>query len=61
MNIEYRSRLVAQEIKMNKRDDLSAAIPPLEAKQMSLSLAVTEGIGCKSERNKGMKLDFIDV
>ena len=29
---DYRSRLVAQEVKMDKRKDLSAAIPPLEAK-----------------------------
>ena len=42
---EYRSRLVAQEIKMNKREDLFAATPPLEAKKMLFSLAVTEGIG----------------
>ena len=30
---EYRSRLVAQEIKRDKRDDLFAATPPLEAKR----------------------------
>ena len=46
---------------MNKRDDLFAATPPLEAKKMLLSMAVTEGIGCKGERKKGMKLDFIDI
>ena len=28
---EYRSRLVAKEIKQDKRDDLFAATPPLEA------------------------------
>ena len=28
---EYRSRLVAKEIKTNKREDLFAATPPLEA------------------------------
>ena len=44
---EYRSRLVAQEIKMDKREDLFAATPPLEAKKMLLSWAVTEGIGYK--------------
>ena len=42
---EYRSMLVAQEIKVDKREDLFAATPPLEAKKMLMSLAVTEGIG----------------
>ena len=42
---EYRSRLVAQEIKVGKREDLFAATPPLEAKKMLFSLAVTEVIG----------------
>ena len=59
---EYRSRLVAKEIKTNKREDLFAATPPLEAQKILLSLAVTEGVGyqagCKSQ---GHKLDFIDV
>ena len=59
---DYRSRLVAQEIKMDKREDLFAATPPLEAKKMLLSWAVTEGIGYKEElRQKGMKIDCIDV
>ena len=44
-NHEYRSRLVAQEIKKDKREDLFAATPPLEAKKMIFSMAVTEGIG----------------
>ena len=30
---EYRSRLVAQEINTNRREDLFAATPPLEAKK----------------------------
>ena len=42
---EYRSRLVAKEIKANKREDLFAATPPLEAQKILLSMAVTEGIG----------------
>ena len=45
INKEYRSRLVAKEIKMDKRCDLFAATPPLEAKKMLYSMAVTEGIG----------------
>ena len=32
-NEEYRLRLVAKEIKMDKREDLFAATPPLEAKK----------------------------
>ena len=60
-NPDYRSRLVAQELNTQKREDLFAATP-FEAKKILLSLAVTEGIGyqrgCKS---KGQKLDFIDV
>jgi len=59
---EYRSRLVAKEIKTHKRDDLFAATPPVEAKKMLFSLAVTEGFGFeKGKRAQGMKLDFIDV
>ena len=44
-NPEYRSRLVAQEIKRDKREGLIAATPPLEANKMLLSMAVTEGMG----------------
>ena len=59
---DYRSRLVAQEIKWDKREDLFAATPPLEAKKMLLSWAVTEGIGYeKGKESQGMKIDFIDV
>ena len=59
---EYRSRLVAQEINMDKREDLFAATPPLEAKKLLFSMAVTEGIGYKKgHKATGMKLDFIDV
>ena len=61
-NPEYRSRLVAKEIKRDKRDDNFAATPPLEAKKILFSLAVTEGVGYnKGLKNKGMKIDFIDV
>ena len=45
-----------------KRADLFAATPPVEAKKALFSLAVTQGVGydhgCKE---KGLKLDFIDV
>ena len=42
---EYRSRLVAKEIKLDKRNDVFAATPPLEAKKMLISMAVTQGVG----------------
>ena len=55
---EYRCRLVAQEIKTDRRDDLFAATPPLEAKNMLVSIVASD-VGMRgSER---MKLDFIDV
>ena len=47
---------------MDKREDLFAATPPLEANKILLSWAVTEGIGYqKGLRDKGMKIDCIDV
>jgi len=62
VNENLRSRLVAKEIRFDKRDDLFAATPPLECKKVLFSLAVTEGIGFeKNMREAGMKLDFIDV
>ena len=62
VNPEYRSRLVAKEIKTDKRNDLFAATPPLEGKKLLFSLSVTEGIGHdKRNRKGGMKLDFIDI
>ena len=61
-NPDYRSRLVAQEINRGKREDLFAATPPLEAKKLLLSLAVTEGIGyVQGQKEQGMKIDLIDV
>ena len=57
LNPEYRSRLVAQELKKNSwADDLFAATPPLEAKKVLFALAVTEGIGFKEgKREKRVK------
>ena len=61
-NKDYRSRLVAQEIKTDKREDLFAATPPLEAKKILFSLAVTEGYGFRGgDREGGMCIDFINV
>ena len=46
---ENRSRLVAKKIRKDKRADLFAATPPLEAKKALFSFAVTEGIGWKGD------------
>ena len=40
-NPEYRSRLVAREVNKEKRNDLFAGMPPLEAKRVLLSLAMS--------------------
>ena len=59
---DYRSRLVAQEIKRDRRDDLFAATPPLEAKKILFALAVTGGVGFRrGYRSGGYRLDFIDI
>ena len=61
-NPEYRSRLVAKEIKKDNNQDLFAATPPLEAKKLLMSLAMTEGVGFERGKEKsGMRIDFIDV
>ena len=52
---EYRSRLVAQEIKRDNRLDLFAAMPPLEAKRVLFSMMMS------SDEKEGVVLDFIDV
>ena len=47
---------------MDRRWALFAATPPLDAKKMLFSMAVTEGVlHEQGERHKGMKLGFIDV
>lgn len=46
-NHDYRSRLVAQEIKRDRREDLFAASPPLEAKRIWFSIALTEVVGLR--------------
>ena len=62
INKEYRSRLVAKEIKRDKREDLFASTPPLKAKKMLFSMAVTGGIGHHSGNpGEGMKNDFVDI
>ena len=54
---EYRSRLVAKEIKRKHDEDIVAATPPLEAKKLLFSLATTGTKGM----SKPLKLLFIDV
>jgi len=62
INHDYRSRLVAKELKMDKRLDLFAATPPLEAKKALFSAAVTEGLGyINGDKTSGKKIDFIDI
>ena len=62
VNHEYRSRLVAKELKLDKRLDLFAATPPLEAKKAIFSAAVTEGIGyLEGKLHSWMKIDFVDI
>ena len=59
---EYRSRLVAKEINRSPSDDMFAATPPLEAKKMLFSMAVTEFANNRASKFKGVqKLLFIDV
>ena len=44
---------------MDKREDLFAATPPLEAKKMLMSMAVTEGVGYKrGDGGGGKKLEL---
>ena len=47
VNLDYRSRLVAKEIKVD-REDLFAATPPLEAEKLLMSMAVTESVGWRN-------------
>ena len=59
---KYRSRLVAKELKLDKREDLFAATPPVEAKKLLLAMALTEGYGYDRKGNAHrLKIDCIDV
>ena len=61
-NPEIRCRIVGKYFNTEERLDLFAATPPLEAKKLLFSLAVTEGIGYKNgNKAHGMKLMFIDI
>jgi len=58
---EYRSRIVAKDFKLDKRLDLFAATPPLEALKMLISIMMSEGIGWCKNHDERMKMDFIDI
>ena len=61
-NPEYRSRLVAKEINRSPSDEMFAATPPLEAKKMLFSMAMTDFSQGRATRSNGtQKLLFIDV
>ena len=62
-NHEYLRRLVAKEIKMDKRLDLFAATRPLEAKKLLFSTASAEGVGFVDRRDKqsGVKIGFVGI
>ena len=56
LNPEYRSRLVAMELKRDDRKDLFAPTPPLESKKLLFALAVTEEFGFEpGEKKRGKK------
>ena len=61
-DMRVRSRIVAQEINLSKKDNLFAATRPLELKKALMKLAVTEGIGYRPGRkHDGMHIAFMDV
>ena len=52
-NPECRSRLVAQQIKYNsKEEDIFAATPPLEAQKLLFSMAVQKEFDSRGERKR---------
>ena len=59
---DYGSRLVAKELKLDKRLHFFAATPQLEAKEVLFSTAMTEGVGHKKgDWNSDMKIDFVVI
>ena len=60
-NPDYRSRLVAKEIKTYRDNMLFAATPPWEAIETLLSLAVTQGHGLTHHARDGKCIDHIDI
>ena len=59
-----RSRWVAQDFEKksdNNREDLFAAMPPLEAKKALFRLAAVKMTGKMTQRGKAMKLMMVDV
>lgn len=60
-NTEYTSRRVAPGIKPHTRECLCAATPPLDADNIWLSFALTDGVGYNMKAGVHAKLDFIAV
>ena len=61
-NPNYRSRLVAKEIKRGPSDDMFAATPPLEAKKCLISMAMSQFARGRAKTSGSVqKLLFIDV
>ena len=61
-NPNYRSRLVAKEIKRAASDEMLAATPPLEAKKCLFSMAMNNFARGRGDfHGKTQKLPFIDV
>ena len=59
---EYKFKLAKQLKYLSNEKSPFAATPPLEAQKILFSMAVTESIGFKKgQKNKGLKLDFIDI
>ena len=56
-NPNIRARLVAKEIKKDKRQDFFSATPPLEAKKALFSQCVSR----RAKSGKALKLRFIDI
>ena len=56
-NPEYRSRLVAKEIKKDRNQDLFAATPPLEAKRLLFSMFAHQ----RRKRGPLLEMSFCDI
>ena len=57
LNPNYRARLVAREIKRDKRDDLFAATPPLESLRMVISICASHQFGTPEQNYLIMTTD----
>lgn len=60
VNPEYRSRRVAQDIKREKREELFAATPPLEALNIFISMSISQ-VEDRRHDKAVRNIEFIDV